>query len=679
MKNRFQSIPVYTAASLFVICFVFAFPPLAISSDDHLAELKHELEHRTDPRQTIELLLILAEYEPDAMQAVNYAERAVFLSDSMRLPMLKAHALHKSGVAWKNSGFWLKSHERLDEALTMFGEMGLKKEEHIVMRNLGETYRAGESYDLAKSMLQDAYLFFEKTGDRVELAITADRIAATDFEVFYKKADKLLLEEFSEKEKDVFPKRMQEFPELEQLYNKVYYSLDLAEKLAFETARNDLLISNHIIRAAFYNRIHDYDKALDVLDLALVKMIETGITQQMPLLLTNQANIIGQPPISNPEEAIRLALEALEMAEEQNINIYKLLAIEVLHYNYLKLGNFKMAYHYKVIHEELHSQFQSDLLRMQAISRNYQLQLKERELQIRESRHQLVMITLVSVTLILAFLVFVTVLVRKNREKQRLLDEISKKNLLISEQYQELSVANADKDLMISVIAHDLRNPLNSILGFSAILKDKTRAAEDKSIQKYARIIHTSANNTSNLLENLLVWARLQHGKLTFRPKAILLNNVVNEICSHAEEMALLKNIQLSNDISETLIVQADRDMLMTVLRNLLSNALKYTQNGGSVTFSANKTKGAVRISITDTGIGLSKEQQESLLSNGPYPGTAGENNFDKGTGLGIILCKKFVEFHDGEIHVDSEPGKGSTFWFSLPDGDLRSSTPEGP
>ncbi len=238
--------------------------------------------------------------------------------------------------------------------------------------------------------------------------------------------------------------------------------------------------------------------------------------------------------------------------------------------------------------------------------------------------------------------------------------------LLLLKQANELKELNATKDKFLSIIAHDLRSPFNSTLGFSELLQDEAKFTEIATIERYASIISSTARNTLSLLDNLLAWSRMQQGKVQFNPVSVILGNLIKQEFSVLENSALQKNIRLVGGLTENIILVADENMLSTTLRNLFSNAIKFTPNNGKVTVMAKVEDGQVEISVSDTGIGMDTQAIQRLFNIETSFTTRGTQN-EKGTGLGLLLCKEFIEKHGGKITVKSEPGVGSTFQFILP------------
>ena len=234
------------------------------------------------------------------------------------------------------------------------------------------------------------------------------------------------------------------------------------------------------------------------------------------------------------------------------------------------------------------------------------------------------------------------------------------------EQTYNLKELNAIKDKFFSIIAHDLKTPFNGILGFSEILKEDARNLDIDSIISYADIINSTAKQAFNLLENLLEWAILQQNGILFEPRRIFINPLIENEIKGLQYNADKKNITLQNNTTEEIIIAADEKMVCSMFRNLISNAIKFTNKGGEINVKAKMKVDHFEVSISDTGVGIGKEEIEKLFRNETSFTSKGTEN-EKGTGLGLILCKEFAEIHGGTITVESEIGKGSTFTISIP------------
>ena len=251
----------------------------------------------------------------------------------------------------------------------------------------------------------------------------------------------------------------------------------------------------------------------------------------------------------------------------------------------------------------------------------------------------------------------------KNKTKK--LNESLIFNKKITEELHELNIS---KDLFFSIIAHDLKGPFNSLIGFSTLLLEDPVVNENEELKESVQIIKNSSQNTFELLQNLLKWAQIQKGGLPFNREKIKISDTIYNVLKVLSYQSIHKKIEIKTTLLDPdLIVYADKDMLNTILRNLISNAIKYSHENGTIEILCEKTSNAVNISISDNGTGISKEGVTKLFNYKYAQKTTGTNG-EKGTGLGLILSKDFIQKHNGIIWVESELDKGSRFIFTLPD-----------
>ena len=236
----------------------------------------------------------------------------------------------------------------------------------------------------------------------------------------------------------------------------------------------------------------------------------------------------------------------------------------------------------------------------------------------------------------------------------------------LRESEMQLRELNATKDKFFSIIAHDLKSPFNAIVGFSELMVEQIREKDYDGLEEYAGYIHTSSLRAMSLLSNLLEWSRTQIGRMNYNPEPIELQAIITEVIELLTDPAKQKDIAISSSIPDNLIVFADKTMISTVLRNLVSNAIKFTNSGGQVNISALQVDDELLVSISDNGVGIKKEAIPNLFMIAESKSTSGTNK-ETGTGLGLILCKEFVVKHGGRIWTESEEGVGSTFKFTLP------------
>ncbi|UMB60784.1 PAS domain-containing sensor histidine kinase [Lutibacter sp. A80] len=248
----------------------------------------------------------------------------------------------------------------------------------------------------------------------------------------------------------------------------------------------------------------------------------------------------------------------------------------------------------------------------------------------------------------------------KDISEQRIL------NLELQELTHNLEISNQDKSRFIAVLAHDLINPFNSILGFITLLKSNLKTASIDTIEKYVNYIEAASQNTYNLLEDTLGWIRSENGNLTVHKGTHEINSLVIAVVKNYKANSNTKNISIHFEEEEKMYAFCDANMIKIVLRNLLSNAIKFTNKNGEIHITITTSAKETKIAIKDNGIGISKKLQAQLFSTDRVhrrDGTAQE----KGTGMGLLLCKEFINKHNGKLYVTSKEGVGSTFTFTIP------------
>jgi two-component system, sensor histidine kinase and response regulator len=255
-----------------------------------------------------------------------------------------------------------------------------------------------------------------------------------------------------------------------------------------------------------------------------------------------------------------------------------------------------------------------------------------------------------------------------NLQRQLIKEKHALENTLarLAEANKKLTVLNADKDRFISILAHDLKSPFTGLLGWSEVLLENMRVYDINKIEELVIYIRRSAKSAYNLLEDLLLWARAQSDMLPFDREELDLKDILETIVEIFDPVASNKNISVSYSIDEEIIVIADLNMLNTILRNLVSNAIKFSNRNGEIVMKAERNSEHIKITVSDNGVGIPSDVLPELFNisqNYTTPGTSGE----KGTGLGLLLCQELVEKHGGKIWADSIPGKGSQFSFTIP------------
>jgi signal transduction histidine kinase len=255
---------------------------------------------------------------------------------------------------------------------------------------------------------------------------------------------------------------------------------------------------------------------------------------------------------------------------------------------------------------------------------------------------------------------------RANYQLQQQAAELMGRTKKLEQQADELRQLNLSKDRFFSIIAHDLKAPFQGILGFAELLDTDIDEMSHTEIRNIASYLHDTADGAFKLLDNLLHWSMVESGKIVYTPRLLLVETLFDLIEGSLSGVARHKQVGLSFECEHDLAVYGDENMLRSAIRNLVSNAIKFTPIGGHIAVRAYQNDQKIIFEIKDSGIGMTQIQMDHLFGSEHSHstlGTAGES----GTGLGLMLCKQFVQYHQGQIHVDSSIGDGSTFTIDIP------------
>ncbi len=646
--------------------FLLVWLPLAVYSTGQAAidSLTVALKSEQNPLERLHKMLVLAEKERNCQTAVSYAEKAINLADSLRLEADKAKALNLSGVAWKNWGDNLKSIERLYAALGIYQQLNDRHASGYVLMNIGETYRASAEHKQSLDYLNRALDIFETYKDPEGLAKTYNRLAATSYEIFYNLPDfKRLQDQFRPSGID-FSQKVVENVTLKRELDKLLNFINQSDSYANQCKLVQLGISNDILSTSVYAATGQLEKALASYSKIMQDIEKSGDSREMPLALINLSGIYRDS--KEIDKSTTCAQQALDIALKDNIKIYVLMSYYKLYEISLDLKDYKKAHEMLLFIHQTGEQYQLDDFALQMNAVKQQNMVKTRELEIKHNRSQLFFLSIAFIIILLSFSIFIVTLFRKNKRLKTLIEEINQKSLIISKQNEELSIANIEKDKFFSIIAHDIRGPFNGFLGLTHLMTEELPTMTFEQIQNIALSMKRSAANLYRLLENLLQWAKMQQGLIPYNPEPVSLGYLISECVKVFLESAKIKGVEIACEIANDMVVSADVNILQTIIRNLVSNALKFTHSGGKIIIAVRKTgDNRAEVSISDTGIGMSQDMVYALFRldvRTSRQGTEGEPS----TGLGLIICKDFIEKQGGKLLVESMEGKGSKFTFSL-------------
>ncbi|MFW6309588.1 MAG: ATP-binding protein [Prolixibacteraceae bacterium] len=252
-------------------------------------------------------------------------------------------------------------------------------------------------------------------------------------------------------------------------------------------------------------------------------------------------------------------------------------------------------------------------------------------------------------------------------ERSKFLKRLKENKSELKKKNDQLEESNTAKNLMMSIISHDLRGPINSVISLLDIMNSEYDSLDDASKKRYLKSILSSAQNTHDLMENLLQWAQIQTKRRKVEPEEIEVKELIREGTEPLQSIAAEKEITIDITVPENKTVYADKKMITTVIRNLVNNSLKFSQRGGEINiFTQISKKGNVEINVKDSGVGIENTTINKLFQYGKTSSSKGTEN-ETGSGFGLILCKELIEKNNGELIIESEKGDGTTVRFNLP------------
>jgi signal transduction histidine kinase len=436
--------------------------------------------------------------------------------------------------------------------------------------------------------------------------------------------------------------------------NKEASSLNEIGELYRSMKNNEKSLANHVVALEIRQSMQD----------------KRGIAESyncIAALYLEQKNI--ERAIANAELALKVGQEA----QDQN-QIRK--SYDYLNQSFKSLGDYQKALGYAELHAAITEFIQHEKNERQILETENRYKIEQHEAEIDkleiaqiqkerelESQRQLqnLLISIIALgALVIALTLYLYIVKRKTNKV------LAAANQVISQQNVQLVELNATKDKFFSIISHDLKGPLNSLTSFSGLLINHTESLSKEEIQMLAKDLDKSLKNLFGLLENLLDWSRSQTGNIDYKPEVFDINSLMELNVDLLKAQAQTKSITLRNSNTQPVTVSAHKNSVNTVIRNLISNAIKFTPNNGEIVLGLQRNESDVTISITDTGVGMSDDVVRKLFRIDTKHTTKGTAD-EKGTGLGLILCKEFIDKNGGRIWVSSKINKGSTFYFSLP------------
>lgn len=622
--SRMKKITLYIAIILMFCSFSRA--ELSVTSDS----LKSVLVKVKDKNQRIQVLLQLAKeltYD-NPKEAEKYANEVLLLAKQDNLKKQEIDAQLYLSVVQQNYGNYSKSLEYLQNCYHMYEEIKDTLGIGNCYINIGNVHTYSKGYKYAAEYYLKALKIFVKKKDEKRQASAYANLANT----YYTLGD---LNKSRGYAQDAF-----------LLYDK--YDNDQGR------------ISTLISLGNIESDNHNLAKALDYYNKGYTISKKNKRSYEIGIIQFNKAGI--HIDLKQYNEAVKEINEAIDISKQISLKDLEMNCYSLLSEVYEKTGDYKNALkyfkEYNDISDTLYSKSKThEYLQLEG---KFQSEKKQKEIEIQraelgkrdaEVRKQTILIIALLVTsiliVILCLVVFRFYVFKKNE------------NLKLSE-------LNATKDKFFSIIAHDLKNPFGAIMGSSQLLIENIKNMTREETIQFLEIIYKSSDAAHSLLENLLLWARTQTGKLTMEYENIKIDEIITDCVDLLQNQAAAKEIKINVNCENNIGIFADSFSINTVIRNIVSNAVKFTNQSGTVSISAIIKDSMAKIDVTDNGVGMKEEDAAKLFridASLSSKGTAGET----GTGLGLILCKDLVEQNHGSICVKSKPGSGSTFTILLP------------
>jgi len=622
-------------------------------------------------------------------KGIEYATRLYSIHNTNKNEIEAAKALSEIGSCYYDWGKYVDAKEYYDRALEIF-----KKNQNFdgianTLRNIAKILSDWGEYDEALNYNQEALKFWEEIGNETGIANSYNNIGIIYQELGnYDRAF-----DYFQKSLDIF-KKLNKTNDIVNLtlhigdvylqraqYDKAleyYYNADLIGKQINNKKLKSITLSN--IGEA-YNLKGDYIKALDYQKKALKLKEEIGDKKRLTITYTELGIIYKN--VEDYDKALDYLNKGIALATEINFKYQLIKCYLNLSEVYTGLGSHKKALEYYKMYIEGKDKLYSEESKqtIAELQAKYQVERKDKDNERLKHTEQLNTAQIRNQQLIIGFVLFIllglfTMMVifhSRYQQNQRLNVQLSLKNKEIEDQQMyvqklnnELKDANVTKDKFFSIVAHDLKSPFNSLLVLTNLLIEDYDTFTEDERKKFIAQIKASSENTFALLQNLLDWASAQMGKTMVVQEKIDISKISEETLLLLMPIARNKKIRLKSDIPLNTIAYADKNMVSTVFLNLVTNAIKFTPQNGQVDIRSLLENNHVEVEVSDSGVGISPDTLNKLFRIDQKIQTAGTDK-EKGTGLGLILCKEFIEKNNGKIWVKSIEGKGSQFYFSLP------------
>lgn len=634
---------------LFLITFIFND---SFSQQREIDSLKIELNNTNEDSVKLKLIIDissislkneLVDTDYWLWHANQLAEKLNKTEDIYRLKFLKAQSLF-------NQGDYLNSLELAFDVLSYYESVGNIEGKIKCLMSIGTLQVSLKNYNGALEYQEKCLKLLEKTGNKQKTSQILMNIGVT-------------------------------YKNLYENRTAVHY-LERALAIAKEVGENEALARIYSNMSNVYKNMNNHDSAKYFNTEAIKICKKTNNIRGLAIQYNNLALLhIDKEEFAESEKCLKLALENCLKINDKDflVQIY-----HTFSQNYAQQKKFKSAYEYLQKSVEIKDTIikEEHLKKISKLDEKYKFEVQQKELDLQKEqlisekyKTQFLIIIFVASAIVIALLIAIIILYYKRfcavqKSHKELLDnkeQIQEQNKIINNKNYELEELNKTKDKLISIIAHDLRNPLQALMLSSNLIYEKIDVMDNEKILTLAKGINQASIQMNQLLDNLLEWALTKTNAAVSNPDVYHLKSTVEEQINYSKISFQNKNITIDNEIHDSIKIFADINHLQTVFRNLISNGIKFSNNGGRIRIFIHKHSASeVEIAVQDNGVGIPDKSLVKLFDINTTETTLGTQK-EKGSGLGLVLCKEFIELNGGKIRVESKLGTGSTFFVNIP------------
>jgi signal transduction histidine kinase len=601
-------------------------------------------------------------YNKYNISCIEVARKALDLAGEKgdKLLIAKIHLL--LGKCYKKHSLYSEAIDQLLEAKRIYTEIGFPSKTAAAFLQLGDAYRAIGNYSSAIEHMNEGLAIYSNFKDDEGAATAYNYLSSVYYEMLIHYHYNVISGKWK-KNRDYYDEKKKKFIS-EAFYDTVMMYANMSMSLAKSHDLKIMEIANKNVIGVAYRFKDDMDRALPVLNEALKLSDQIGEYEYKAMILMNIAGIYEH--FKDNRTAINYGLRALNIAKEKNIQMHIMLAARLLSNNYENVGDYKNALLYNKIAVDANNFINLESINAKIDFVQSKLQKEKEEEQLKARHIEILYMWIISGIVVFSITLITLILYRKNQHQKKINTVLVENNHIIESQNKELVESNATKDKFFAIISHDLRSPFTGLMGFTELFYEDYDMINDKERKEFVEKIKASVSSIYRLIVNLLDWSRLQNKNYVSKPKNIDLEQIIKDADELLLSSAYKKRIKIIIETANQNKVYADDNMMQTVVLNLMSNAIKFTRFGGTVKITVTEEKEFVKLSIIDSGIGISEENLENIFRiefKSSEKGTAGE----RGSGLGLILCKEMIEKNNGRISISSELGDGTKVECLLP------------